>query len=209
MVRPQGSEATDPDAANAELYNETVRKVFEHLEIDWKLIEERLVAAVSDGAGTMGAYVDRLNVVREGARRELIAWVKDAAHCLMQAISTAKGSVRFWYDALDDVVAFLACFYRTSSKRMRGSLRKGGKFFFSRRTGVRRVEAMFHELDIVLENLPVILLHLAEYIEIEVDSGQRDKAEGLLEALLHPLFKLTATFFLRCFCCGLCHEQKN
>ena len=67
---------------------------------------------------------------------------------------------------------------------------------------------MFHELDIVLENLPVILLHLAEYIEIEVDSGQRDKAEGLLEALLHPLFKPTATFFLRCFCCGLCHEQK-
>ena len=68
---------------------------------------------------------------------------------------------------------------------------------------------MFHELDIVLENLPAILLHLAEYIEIQADSGQRDKAEGLLEALLHPLFKLTATFFLRCFCCGLCHEQKN
>ena len=93
MVQPQGSEATDPDAANAELYDETVRKVFEKLEIDRKLIEERLVAVVSDGAGTMGAYVDRLNVVREGAQRELIAWVKDAAHCLMQAISTAKGSV--------------------------------------------------------------------------------------------------------------------
>ena len=43
----------------------------------------------------MGAYVDRLNVVRKGARRELIAWVKDAAHCLMRAISTAKVSVRF------------------------------------------------------------------------------------------------------------------
>ena len=84
----------------------------------------------------MGAYVDRLNVVREGAWRELIAWVKDAAHRLMQAIRTAKGSVRFWYDALDDVVAFLACFYRTSSKRMHGLLRKGGKFCFSRRTGV-------------------------------------------------------------------------
>ena len=73
MVRPQGSEATDPNAANTELYDETIRKVFEKLETDWKVIEERLVTVVSDGAGTMGAYVDRLNVVREGARRELIA----------------------------------------------------------------------------------------------------------------------------------------
>ena len=115
----------------------------------------------------MGACVDRLNVVREGAWRELIAWVKDAPHCLMRTISTAKGSVRFWYDALDDVVALLACFYTTSSKRMRRLLHKGGKFCFSHRTGVRWVEAMFHELDIVLENLPAILLHLPEYIEIE------------------------------------------
>ena len=92
---------------------------------------------------------------------------------------------------------------------MRGLLRKGGKFCFSRRTGVRWVEAMFHKLDIVLENLPCVLLHLPENIEIEADSGRRDKAEGLLEALLHPLFKLMAAFFLRCFWCGLCHEQEN
>ena len=174
--------------------------MFEKLEIHWKVIEERLAAVVSDGAGTMGAYVDRLNVAREGARRELIAWVKDAAHYLMRAISTAKGSVRFWYNALDDVVALLAIFYRTSSKSMCGLLRKGGKFCFSRCIGVRWVEAMFHELDIVLEILLAVLLHLPKNIEIEADSGRRDKAEGLLEALLHPLFKLTVAFFLRCFC---------
>ena len=193
MVRPHGSEATDLDAANAKLYDETVSIMTEKLEIDWKVIEECLVAVVSDGAGSMGAYVDRLNVVREGARRELIAWVKDAAHCLIRAISTAKGSVGFWYNALDDVVALLACFYRTSFKRMRGLLRKGGKFCFSRCTRV------FHELDIVLENLPDVLLHLPEYIEIEANSRRRDKAEGLLEALLHPLFKLTAAFFCDVF----------
>ena len=96
----------------------------------------------------------------------------------MWAISTAKGSIRFWYDALDDVVALLAYFYRTSSKRIHGLLRKGGKFCFSRRTGVRWVEAMFYELDIVLENLLAVLLHLPEYIEVEADSRRRDKAEG-------------------------------
>ena len=53
MVRPQGSEATDPHAANAEVYDETVRKVFEKLEIDWRVIEERPVAVVSDGAGCL------------------------------------------------------------------------------------------------------------------------------------------------------------
>ena len=65
MVRPQGSEATDPDAADAEVCNETVRKVFEELEIEWKPIEDRPVTVVSDRASTMDAYVRRLNVVRE------------------------------------------------------------------------------------------------------------------------------------------------
>ena len=51
---------------------------------------------------------------------------------------------------------------------------------------------MFHELDIVLENLPAFLLPLPEYIEVEVDSGRRDKAEGLLEALLHLCCACTA-----------------
>ena len=30
--------------------------------------------------------------------------MKDAAHCLMRAISTAKGKVKLWYDALDDLL---------------------------------------------------------------------------------------------------------
>ena len=118
MVRAQGREGGggsetadgDPNAANAQLYDDTVRKVFDQLGIEWKVIEERIIAVVSDGAGTMGAYVGLLNNVREKGGRELIAWVKDAAHCLMLAISTAKGKVKLWYDALDDLVSFLACF---------------------------------------------------------------------------------------------------
>ena len=47
---------------------------------------------------------------------------------------------------------------------MRGLWGKGEKFCFSRRTGVRWVEAMFHELDIVLENLRAVLEQLPEYI---------------------------------------------
>ena len=217
MVRPQGREGgegsetadDDPNAANAQLYDDTVRKVFDQLGIEWKVIEERIIAVVSDGAGTMGAYVGLLNNIREKGGKELIGWVKDAAHCLMRAISTAKGKVKLWYDALDDLVSFLACFYRTSSKRMRGLWRKGGKFCFSRRTGVRWVKAMFHELDIVLENLPAVVEHLPEYISHEADLGRREKAQGLFDALSQPLFKLTAVFFLRCFCCGLCHKQES
>ena len=89
----------------------------------------------------MGAYVERLNAVWETVRGELITWVKHAAHCLMQASSIAKGSVDFWYNALGDVVSFLACFHKTSSKRMRGLWCKSGKCFFWH----RRVEAIFHE----------------------------------------------------------------
>ena len=148
----------------------------DQLGIEWKVIEERIIAVVSDGAGTMGAYVGLLNDIREKGGKELIGWVKDAAHCLMRAISTAKGKVKLWYDALDDLVSFLACFYRTSPKRMRGLWRKGGKFCFSRSTGVRWVEAMFHELDIVLENLPAVVEHLPEYISHEADLGRREKA---------------------------------
>ena len=36
------------------------------------------------------------------------------------------------------LVSFLACFYTTSSNRMRWLWRKGGKFYFLRRTGVRQ-----------------------------------------------------------------------
>ena len=104
--------------------------MFDQLGIEWKVIEERIIAVVSDGAGTMGAYVGLMNNVREKGGRELIGWVKDAAHCLVRAISTAKGKVKLWYDALDDLVSFLACFYSTSSKRMRGLWRKGGEVLF-------------------------------------------------------------------------------
>ena len=37
--------------------------------MEGKVIEERLIAVVCDGAGTMGAYVDRLNAAREKARK--------------------------------------------------------------------------------------------------------------------------------------------
>ena len=82
---------------------------------------------------------------------------------------------------------------------MRGLWHKGGKFCFSRCTGVRWVEAMFHELDIVLENLPAVLEHLPEYINHEADLGRREKAQGLFDALSHPLFKFTAAFFCDVF----------
>ena len=137
--------------------------------------------------------------IREKGRKEHVAWVKDAAHCVMRAISSARGKVKVWYDALDDRVSFLACFHRTSSKRMRGLWCKGGKFCFFRRTGVRWVEAMFHELDIVLENLLAVLEHLPEYINHEAELGRREKAQGLFDALSHPLFKFTAAFFCHVF----------
>ena len=81
----------------------------------------------------MGAYVGFLNTIREKGHKELIHWVKDAAHCLMRAMSNAKGKVKVWCDDVDDMVSFLSCFQRTSSKRMCGLWRKGGKFCFSRR----------------------------------------------------------------------------
>ena len=88
---------------------------------------------------------------------------------------------------------------KTSSKRMWGLWRKGGKCCFSRRTGVRWVEVMFHELDIVLENLPAVLEHLPECIDHEAKLGRREKAQGLFDALSHPLFKFTAAFFCDVF----------
>ena len=149
--------------------------------------------------GATGAYVDCLNVVRERPRKEVITLVKDAAYGLLRVISTVKGTGRVWYDALEDVASLLASFYRTSSKRMRWLLRKGGMSCFSCRTGVQWVEAVFHELDVVLENSPAVVLHLPEYIDNEADLGRREKAEGLLETLSHPLFKLTAGFFCDVF----------
>ena len=102
MLRPQGREGgegsetadDDPDAANAQLYDDTVRRVFDQFGIEWKVTEERIIAVVSDGAGTMGAYVGLLNNIREKGGKELIGWVKDAAHCLMRAVMCMGLSLR-------------------------------------------------------------------------------------------------------------------
>ena len=79
-----------PQAAGlrSHLAHKWATSLFEQPGIEWKVIEERIIAVVSYGAGTMGAYVGLLNAIRE-----------DAALCLMRAISTAKGKViwcPFW-----------------------------------------------------------------------------------------------------------------
>ena len=51
----------------------------------------------------------------------------------------------------------------------------------------------------MLENLPAVVEHLSEYISHEADLGRREKAQGLFDALSHPLFKLTAAFFCDVF----------
>ena len=156
------------------------------------------MVVVSDGASTMGSYVDWLNVVRERVGEGGGGgnwWGRDAVHRLMHAISKAKGSVKVWCDASDDVVSLLTRFYRTSLKRLRWLWGKGGEFCFSWRTSVQWAEAMFHSLDIVLENLPVVLLSLPRYINSKVDLGHREKAKGLWAALQHPIFKSTAALF--------------
>ena len=123
--------------------------------------------------------------------------MKDAAHCLMRAISTANGKVKVWYDALEDLESFwLASIGPAPNEWLR---RKGGKSCFSRRTAVGWVEVMFNEFDIVLENLPAILLHIPEYINNEADLRRRDKAQSLFDALSHPLFNFTAAFFCDVF----------
>ena len=51
MVRPKGREGrggsettdADPDAGNAQLYDDTVRKVFDQLGIEWKMIQGRIL----------------------------------------------------------------------------------------------------------------------------------------------------------------------
>ena len=92
---------------------------------------------------------------------------------------------------------------------MRGLWHKGGKFCFSRRIGVRCVEAMFHALDFVLENFLAILMHLAEYIYNKADLGRREKAEGLLDAFSHPPFKFMAAFFCALFAVVCATSKKN
>ena len=47
--------------------------------------------------------------------------------------------------------------------------------------------------------LPAVLEHLPEYINHDADLGRREKARGLFDALSHPLFKFTATFFCKVF----------
>ena len=54
---------------------------------------------------------------------------------------------------------------------------------------------MFHELDIALENLPALVLHFLEYMSNEAHLRRREKAEGFLTALLHPLLSSRQLFF--------------
>ena len=172
----------DLDRCDVAAYHECVKKVFESLDISWDVVEPRLVAVTSDGASVMESYCDFLNAKRkEGS--EKIVWVRDAAHMLMRAIATAKKECGLWYKALDGTVATLAAFYRTSSKRMRGLHRNGGKRCFSRRTKVRWVEAMAKELDTVLENLDAVLAHLPEYIE---EGIAPPTTQGVLGGFLNP-----------------------
>ena len=67
---------------------------------------------------------------------------------------------------------------------------------------------MFHEVDIVLQNLPAVLLHKPEYFNNEVDLGCREKAEGLLAAHLHPCLKVTEASFCNIFA-AVCATNKK
>ena len=58
---------------------------------------------------------------------------------------------------------------------------------------------MSHELHIVLENLPTARVQLPKYSNHEADLARRHKAQGLFNALSHPLFKFTAAFFCDVF----------
>ena len=58
---------------------------------------------------------------------------------------------------------------------------------------------MFHELDIPLENLRAVLVYFPEYINHEADLGRTEKAQGLFDALSHPLLKFTAAFLCDVF----------
>lgn len=78
---------------------------------------------------------------------------------------------------------------------MRGLGRHGATHCFSKRTGVRWVQAMSRELDVVLLNLPAALALLPEYIKNERDAKKGQKAQDLLHAISTENFKVTAAFF--------------
>ena len=196
---------------SAAAYDVAVQKIFRRLDIPWQWILDRLVGVVSDGAIVMRSYVARLNAARPSSV-DPIVWIRDAAHGLMRSVAHRKATVRTWYKALDLAVSLMCIFYRTSSKRMRGLGRHGGKHCFQRRTGVRWVEAMGRELTIVLRNLDAALKHLPEYISAEGDAQRKAKATGLLAALSNNLFQVSAAFFADVFtivCAGSKLVQAN
>ena len=76
------------------------------------------------------------------------------------------------YHSLGDAFSLLVCFYG-SFKRMWGLWCKEGKFCFLWHAGVLWIEANFHELHVVVENLPSFLLHFLECIVLEIDNRRR------------------------------------
>ena len=72
--------------------------------------------------------------------------------------------------------------------------------------GVQWVEAMFHELDIVLKNIPAVLLHLCEYITNETILGHGEKVEGCSFA---PPFQVHSDLFLQFFFAVVCATGKK
>lgn len=126
-VDGEEDESVDEDKASAEAYILVVQECFKALGISWEEVEDRLRAVVSDGAKVMEAMVNILNERRAKRKLPPIKWVRDAAHCLVRVVATAKKGNKAWYSALDTTVAFLASFYRVSAKRMRGLWRNGAR----------------------------------------------------------------------------------
>ena len=80
-----------------------------------------------------------------------------------------------------------------------GFMGHGGKCCFSKGAGVRWVEVMHPEVDVVPLNLLVVLLYLPGYIEQESDAKGKALGSELLVATQHPLVKLSTTFFCDAF----------
>ena len=113
----------------------------------------------------------------------------------MRSIAATKNGCKGLFKAIDRVVSLLAIFYRTSSKRGGG----GRGQAFRRRTGVRWVEAMFGELDVVVANLQALQKHATQYIALQTDAGCKQKAEDLLEVERNEIFSASTAFFANVF----------
>ena len=196
----------DPDAANVAANDIAIQKIFCRLDIPWQLILHRLVGVVSDGASVMGSYVAMLNAARPTSVDPIVC-IRDAAHGLMRSVAHGKAALRTWYRALDFAVCVMCTFYRTSSKRMCGLGRHGGKHCFQRQTGVPWVEAMGRELTIVLQNSDASLKHLPKYISAELHTQWKAKPTELLAAPSKNLFPGVSGFLCRWFQHCVCKQQ--